>query len=223
MAFGGYVIWITLVFEILSLLYYVLNQKQIAKYSYIATTVFGTVATIQLFYFFIVKDFSVEYVAAYCSRDLSLFYSISAFWAGQQGSFLLWLFFALVVGIFLFTIDEKWKKEVMIFYNVQVLALIILLLKQNPFKLSAQVPPDGTGLNPLLVNPWMAIHPPMMFLGYAAYGVMFAFVMAALWKKDISTWVDVSIRWIVFAWLTLGIGIILGGYWAYETLGWGGY
>jgi cytochrome c-type biogenesis protein CcmF len=223
MAFGGYVIWITLVFEILTLLYYVLNQKKLAKYGYIATTVFGTVATIQLFYFFIVKDFSVEYVAAFCSRDLSLFYSISAFWAGQQGSFLLWLFFALIMGIFLFTIDERWKKEVMIFYNVQVLALIILLLKQNPFKLSAQIPPDGTGLNPLLINPWMAIHPPMMFLGYAAYGVMFAFIIAALWKKDISTWVEVSIRWIVFAWLTLGIGIILGGYWAYETLGWGGY
>jgi len=223
MAFGGYVIWVALLCEILSLLYYSINQKQLAQYSYIATTILGTVATIQLFYFFIVKDFSVEYVAAFCSRDLSLFYSISAFWAGQQGSFLLWLFFALIMGIFLFTIDERWKREVMIFYNVQVLALIILLLKQNPFNLSTLVPPDGTGLNPLLINPWMAIHPPMMFLGYAAYGVMFAFIIAALWKKDISTWVDVSIRWIVFAWLTLGIGIILGGYWAYETLGWGGY
>ncbi|HUT84401.1 MAG TPA: cytochrome c biogenesis protein CcsA [Thermodesulfobacteriota bacterium] len=223
MAFGGYVIWITLVFEILTLLYYIFNQKQIARYSYIATTVLGTVATVQLFYFFVVKDFSVEYVAAFCSNDLSLFYTISAFWAGQQGSFLLWLFLALVMGIFLFRTDEKWQQEVMIFYNVQILALLVLLLKQNPFKLSAQIPPDGTGLNPLLINPWMAIHPPMMFLGYAAYGVMFAFIIAALWKKDISTWIDVSIRWIVFAWLTLGIGIILGGYWAYETLGWGGY
>jgi cytochrome c-type biogenesis protein CcmF len=222
-AFGGYVIWIALVFEILTLLYYVINQKQLAQYCYIATTVFGTVATIQLFYFFIVKDFSVEYVAAFCSNDLPLFYSISAFWAGQQGSFLLWLFLAVVMGIFLFRTDEKWQREVMIFYNVQILALLVLLLKQNPFKLLPQIPPDGTGLNPLLINPWMAIHPPMMFLGYAAYGVMFAFIMAALWKKDISTWVDVSIRWIVFAWLTLGIGIILGGYWAYETLGWGGY
>ena len=223
MAFGGYVIWVALLCEILSLLYYSINQKHLARYCYLATTVFGTVATIQLFYFFIVKDFSVEYVAAYCSNDLSLFYRISAFWAGQQGSFLLWLFIALVMGIFLFRTDEKWQREVMIFYNVQILALLILLLKQSPFKLLSQIPPDGTGLNPLLVNPWMAIHPPMMFLGYAAYGVMFAFIMAALWKKDISTWIDVSIRWIVFAWLTLGIGIILGGYWAYETLGWGGY
>lgn len=223
MAFGGYVIWFALVCGILSLLYYSINQKQLARYCYLATTVFGTVATIQLFYLFIVKDFSVEYVAAFCSNDLSLFYRISAFWAGQQGSFLLWLFIALVMGIFLFRIDEKWQREVMIFYNVQIFALIVLLLKQNPFKLLPQIPPDGTGLNPLLMNPWMAIHPPMMFLGYAAYGVVFAFIMAALWKKDISTWVEVSTRWIVFAWLTLGIGIILGGYWAYETLGWGGY
>ena len=223
MAFGGYVIWISLVFEVLTLLAYTLNQKQWARYCYVITTVLGTVATVQLFYFFIAKDFSIEYVAAFSARDLPLFYRISAFWAGQQGSFLLWLYFALVMGLFLFKVDEKWQQKVMIFYNIEVLALLLLLVKQNPFLLSPQVPPDGQGLNPLLVNPWMAIHPPMMFLGYAAYGVTFAFIMAALWKKDISTWVDVSIRWTVFAWLTLGIGIILGGYWAYETLGWGGY
>lgn len=223
MALGGYLIWAAFVFCLLTLLAYILDRRGWTGYGYVTMTLFLIAPSVLLFYHFISRDFSIEYVAAYSSSDLPMIYTISAFWAGQEGSFLLWAVIAACVGLFLLNVKWEWQRPVMICYNAILLSLLVLLLKQSPFVLLERVPPDGNGLNPLLQNPWMAIHPPMMFLGYAAYGFPFAFVMAALWKKEISHWVEISYRWLVFSWLSLGVGIILGGYWAYETLGWGGY
>ena len=85
------------------------------------------------------------------------------------------------------------------------------------------IPPDGAGLNPLLQDPWMVAHPPVLFIGYAAATVPFAYAIAALLRKDFSTWIERSRRWTLFTMTSLGIGIFLGGYWAYKVLGWGGY
>jgi cytochrome c-type biogenesis protein CcmF len=97
------------------------------------------------------------------------------------------------------------------------------MLAQSPFALLKDVPIDGAGLNPLLQNPWMAIHPPILFVGYAGLAIPFAYAIAALWKRDYKDWADVAWPWTLFSWLFLGAGIAIGAFWAYETLGWGGY
>ncbi|NIQ91817.1 MAG: cytochrome C biogenesis protein, partial [Deltaproteobacteria bacterium] len=82
---------------------------------------------------------------------------------------------------------------------------------------------DGQGLNMLLQDPWMVIHPPVVFLGYAAFTIPFAYAIAALWRREYDTWIQPALPWTVFAFLSLGAGIIIGGYWSYKVLGWGGY
>jgi cytochrome c-type biogenesis protein CcmF len=116
----------------------------------------------------------------------------------------------------------------MIVYNLTLISLIVILLRQSPFRFleglpPGQVPSDGQGLNPLLQNPWMTIHPPIMFLGYAATAVPFAFAIAALWQRRYDEWIRASLPWALTTVVTLGCAILLGGYWAYVTLGWGGY
>jgi cytochrome c-type biogenesis protein CcmF len=103
------------------------------------------------------------------------------------------------------------------------LFLTILLIKQSPFKLLDAVPPDGQGLNMLLQDPWMVIHPPVVFLGYAAFTIPFAYAVAALWRREYDAWTQPALPWTVFAFLSLGAGIIIGGFWSYKVLGWGGY
>ncbi len=116
----------------------------------------------------------------------------------------------------------------MVVYNLTLLSLILLLVKQDPFRFhegltAALIPMDGQGLNPLLQNYWMVIHPPIMFIGYASLGIPFAFAIAALWMKKYDEWTKVSMPWVLLSLASLGTAIMLGGYWAYETLGWGGY
>ncbi len=101
--------------------------------------------------------------------------------------------------------------------------LFLLMISKSPFEISQSVPQDGEGMNPLLQDLWMAIHPPILFMGYAATVFPFALVISALWKKDFDHWFSSGFSWTLFATLTLGAGIIIGGFWAYEVLGWGGY
>ena len=177
-------------------------------------------------------NFQVNYVYNYSSRDLNPFYLFSTFWAGQEGTFLLWLFYGTIYGIILMATIGR-RRPLVLFYImlVQVFILLILLAK-NPFAMIWHVfdqvpvgfmPPDGAGLNPLLQNPWMVIHPPTLFVGYSSTMVVFAFVMDALARRDFQDWVKQVQPWAVFSAMILGTGIILGGYWAYVTLGWGGY
>ncbi|MGH9316862.1 MAG: heme lyase CcmF/NrfE family subunit [Thermoanaerobaculia bacterium] len=168
--------------------------------------------------------FDVSYVNAYSSRDLPLHYLISCFWGGQEGSFLLWCFWGALIGLVVWRSAKELEAPVMIVYLSTFLGIIAILCKQSPFKLlPPPVPADGVGLNPLLQDPWMVIHPPMMFSGFASLSVPFAFAIAALWKKRWDGWVVRAIPWALFTFLTLGTAILMGGYWAYKTLGWGGY
>ncbi len=123
---------------------------------------------------------------------------------------------------------RHYESRVMVVYNATLLSLIVLLLRQNPFRFhqgltAGNIPMDGQGLNPLLQNPWMVIHPPIMFIGYASLAIPFAFAIAALWMRRYDEWTRVSLPWVLLTLGTLGTAIMLGGYWAYETLGWGGY
>ncbi len=168
--------------------------------------------------------FDVSYVNAYSARDLPLHFLISTFWAGQEGSFLLWCFWGAIIGLFVWRSAKEQEAPVMIVYLATFLGIIAILCKQSPFKLlPPPVPEDGVGLNPLLQDPWMVIHPPVMFCGFASLSVPFAFAIAALWKKRWDGWVTRAIPWALLTFCTLGTAILMGGYWAYKTLGWGGY
>jgi cytochrome c-type biogenesis protein CcmF len=170
-------------------------------------------------------DFRLSYVAGYSSRDLPLIYLVSSFWAGQQGTYLLWAFLGALVGYPLFRKRSWQPAAVMAAYVPTILFMLALMLHPdgNPFKLVAQVPPDGRGLNPLLQDPWMACHPPVIFLGYVAMTVPAVLALTAIFKKEEEPWLGPAIRWALIGFVTLGVGIIMGGFWAYKVLGWGGY
>jgi cytochrome c-type biogenesis protein CcmF len=177
--------------------------------------------------------FEWQYVFSYSSKDMSTFYLTSSFWGGQEGTFLLWLALGSLYGAFI--ISKKLKDEalVMSFLLLVQAFIAVILIKKNPFAYvwdvfpnhfqAGEVPVDGRGLNPLLQNPWMIIHPPILFVGYSSTSILFAFAMSALVKKNYNTWIHNVFPYAVFVALALGTGIILGGYWAYTTLGWGGY
>ena len=178
-------------------------------------------------------QFEWQYVFNYSSKDMSTFYLTSSFWGGQEGTFLLWLVMGSIYGAFI--ISKKLNDEALVMsFLVLVQAFIaVILIKKNPFINVwdifpnhfnvGEVPIDGRGLNPLLQNPWMIIHPPVLFIGYSSTSILFAFAMSALVKKNFDNWINNVFPYAIFVSLSLGTGIILGGYWAYTTLGWGGY
>lgn len=186
------------------------------------------VASAVLLYLIVTHDFRLHYVFSYSDRELPLPYLVSTFWAGQEGSFLLWLLCGAVIGLPLARFARHYEDRALLVYNLTLFALLLLLLISSPFRFleglaPGQMPFDGQGLNPLLQNPWMTIHPPVMFLGYAATAVPFALAVAALWERRYDEWIRVALPWALVSVVSLGAGISLGGYWAYVTLGWGGY
>jgi cytochrome c-type biogenesis protein CcmF len=195
----------------------------VARYSFTGFVALMTLASIFLMLAILKHEFIYSYVVKYSSRDLPLQYLISSFWAGQEGSFLLWVLLGAWLGLFVMHMAGEMEPQVMFIYNLNNLFLMILLIKQSPFKLLPSAPADGQGLNMLLQDPWMVIHPPVVFLGYAAYTIPFAYAVAALWRREYDNWIRPALPWTVFAFLSLGAGIIIGGYWSYKVLGWGGY
>jgi cytochrome c-type biogenesis protein CcmF len=170
------------------------------------------------------RDYRIEYVEQYSGNDLPTNFQFAAFWAGQKGSFLIWLLWGSLLGIPLFrTAGAKTEAQVMSVYLLTQLGLLFILVRESPFVMLTETPLDGAGLNPLLQDYWMVIHPPIMFIGYALTATPFAFAIAALLKKDFSSWAARAFPWALAGFLVLGTAILLGGYWAYKTLGWGGY
>lgn len=171
------------------------------------------------------SDFRVVYVANFSSSDLPWYYKLSSAWAGQEGSFLLWAFWTALLGLLLIRRLQRYEPLTMAVYSSILAFLMAILTKQSPFLLypPSEVPPEGMGLNPLLQNYWMAIHPPTIFIGFAALGIPFSIAVAALLRKDWDGWAQIALPFVILCWVTLGAGLILGGYWAYVTLGWGGF
>ncbi|MGE5315878.1 MAG: cytochrome c biogenesis protein CcsA [Acidobacteriota bacterium] len=180
-------------------------------------------------------DFSYAYVFNYSSRELPLHFLISSFYAGQEGSFLFW---TLCSGILSFVLVGSLRKKpmeapVMAVFLATQLFLLVLLSAKSPFQsiydafpgqlAPGQLPQNGQGLNPLLQNIWMVAHPPVLFVGFALTAIPFAFAIAALWKRVYTQWIVNALPWSIAAALILGLGIMLGAYWAYGILGWGGY
>jgi len=178
---------------------------------------------------FVTDDFSVAYVAQNSNSQLPLLYKVSAFWGGHEGSLYLWLTvlagYTVVVGL---QGRRRFPEHVPLVLAAQGWLLVgflgLILFLSSPFERLLLIPVDGRELNPLLQDPGMAFHPPMLYLGYVGFSVPFAFAMAALasgWRSD--EWVPLVRSWVRLAWLFLTTGIVLGGWWAYYELGWGGY
>lgn len=187
----------------------------------VSTGLIGTAAA-YLLYIILSNQYQFAYVYSYSSRDLALAYKISAFWAGQEGSFMLWLLFHAGFGLLLLRHSNKSPASMAVYSILQGLLLIILLAK-SPFMMLSEPQLDGAGLNPLLQDPWMVIHPPIVFLGYAGLAVPFAYAMDGLITGRHEYWLKPALPWALISWSALGAGIFIGGFWAYKVLGWGGY
>ena len=192
---------------------------------------FVFLATFILSYQLIISNFDLDYVARYSSLETPTMYKISALWAGQSGSLLFWLFI-LSVYTTITTIQNQNKHNrlmpwvIITLASVQMFFLVLTNFVTNPFMPTEAdfVVANGNGLNPLLQNVTMAIHPPTLYLGYVGFSVPFGFAISALMNRDTSPlWIQSIRRWTLVAWLFLSVGIILGGWWAYQELGWGGY
>jgi cytochrome c-type biogenesis protein CcmF len=173
-------------------------------------------------------DFSFQYVADHTSRELPLGYTLTAFWGGQEGSLLLWLLVLCGYAAAAVLTGRRAGREVLA-WVVPVLGLVgtffavLLVFVASPFATQAAAA-DGAGLNPSLQNPYMAIHPPMLYLGYVGLTIPFAFAMGALLaRRTDERWIVATRRWTLAAWAFLGIGQLLGAHWAYVEVGWGGY
>ncbi len=227
--FGDLVIFATAVSLVLSLVFYSMAWRgkdeylNLARNFYYASTGLIVVTIAVLFYLILTHDFTVAYVYSYSSTDLPLGYLISTLWGGQEGTFLLWIFFTSILGVVMLRTAGDFEKGNMVFVNLFIISIIIILIKKSPFELLPVFRTEGAGLNPLLQNFWMQIHPPIMFVGFSGAVFPFAFAMTGLVERKYTQWAESARKWTVFAWLTLGVSLVMGGYWAYITLGWGGF
>jgi cytochrome c-type biogenesis protein CcmF len=200
-------------------------SERLFRLAYSAMTLALAFASSVLMAAILWHDFRFEYVVSHSSRDLPTLYLVSSFWAGQAGTYLLWALLAALLGYALFRRSSWEPAAVMSCYMPTIGFLLALMLDPagNPFRMLEVAPPDGHGLNPLLQDPWMASHPPLVFLGYAAATVPAILALVALFKRLHEDWLAPALRWALAAFICLGSGIILGGFWAYKVLGWGGY
>jgi cytochrome c-type biogenesis protein CcmF len=187
------------------------------------------VASIALWRAFLANDFSLQYVWAYSNIDLDFFYKFSSFWGGQKGSLLFW---TLILTTYMMVVHVQNRKQnlrlvpiaLAVMMVITLFFLVLLNFSTNPFERIPLPPADGRGLNPLLQNYWMVIHPPTLYLGYVGFTVPFAFAVAALLTKNLDdSWIRLTRKWTLVSWFFLCMGNLFGAQWAYVELGWGGY
>ncbi len=207
-----------------------------------------TLASLCLIYLLVAGQYEIEYVANVSSRAMPTYLKITALWGGQAGSLLFWSW--LMASFSALAMLRKWDRDYALMPYVIAVTMITLgffvglvVFVENPFARIWQlpsgeqviamlqpagtqqfIPPDGQGLNPLLRHPGMIIHPPMLYLGFVSFVIPYAFAMAALIaRRTDDEWIRTTRRWTLVGWLFLSLGLILGGRWAYDVLGWGGY
>lgn len=204
------------------------NLRKYLNYLVFLPLIFSLLSSAILLNAFLSRNFQVDYVARYSSSDLPLFYTITAFWAGQEGSLLLWvLLLSIFTIVFWFSVKEKKYSgpALGIISIVLTFFFLVVSIPANPFKLLPQPMREGFGLNPLLQNLGMVFHPPTVFFAYALFTFPFAISLAVLLTKSFNNkeWLRDMRIWTIFAWLFIGIGNVLGALWAYVELGWGGF
>ncbi|MDB5192744.1 MAG: cytochrome c heme lyase subunit CcmF [Segetibacter sp.] len=228
-----------------------INEKKswtrLARGAFLAETISVIALFVTLYYIISNHLFEYKYAWQHSSRSLQVEYLLSCFWEGQEGSFMLWSFWHCVLGWILIWRAKNWEAPVMTvlsfaqftlatmlvgiyFFNVKVGSSPFVLLRNEMDNAPIFSQPnylefvkDGNGLNALLQNYWMVIHPPILFLGFASTIVPFAYAMAGLWTRDHNGWTKPAIPWAAFSGGILGLGIMMGAAWAYESLTFGGY
>lgn len=204
-----------------ALLFSLCKKNSVDKKFALLSTALIICASLYLWFLIFTDDFSVQYVASYSSTTLPPLYKISAFWAGQQGSFLFWLLVHSIVGAILIFRNTHYQ-ILRIYFALQIMLLVFV--SSSPFAENPVQVSEGVGLNPMLQDFWMAIHPPIIFVGYALLAVPISFSLGSLAISAASkNWLEPARKWTLAATGFLGAGIFIGGYWAYKVLGWGGY
>jgi cytochrome c-type biogenesis protein CcmF len=176
-----------------------------------------------LAHLFLAHDFRYAYVANYSSRAMEKRYVFASFWGGQEGTFLLWALWSTMLASLLLRLKTRIAPTAIFFANWAPIFLLLILTVQSPFRLLAKPALDGAGLNPLLQDPWMTIHPPTLFLGYSSLIIPFALALATLIHRDESAWIKSAPPFVLLSTVILGTGFTMGGMWAYKVLGWGGF
>lgn len=222
------------------------SWKKLARIGFWINAVSVVAIGATLFYIIYNHLFEYNYAWAHSSKTLPTYYIISSFWEGQEGSFWLWMFWQTVLGAILLFKAKSWESSVMTFVMLCQAFLASMLVGVELFGLRIGSSPfillreamdipifkqanylslitDGNGLNPLLQNYWMVIHPPTLFLGFASMIVPFAYATGALWTRRYKEWINAALPWALFAVMILGAGIIMGSFWAYEALNFGGF
>lgn len=250
---GPYLLYGAFAAALLSSILYFLTSGGKANYIKQARMLFhaSAILTISsaayLLYLIISHQFQYTYVWNYSSKDLPWNLLIATFYAGQEGSFHLWAVLMSILGVFLLPYlanrdaekingadeTDKYEPLVMGVFTLLSSFLVLIMIIKSPylfvwdsFPTDVQmgfIPEDGRGLNPLLQNFWMSIHPPILFVGFTSLSIPFSFAIAALIKNRYDKWMKLALPWTLFGGMVLGLGIMLGGYWAYGVLGWGGY
>ena len=200
-----------------------------SKVSLSWSAVMCLVAAIILWYSYYQRDYSILYIAKTSSNDLPSIYTFTAFWSSLEGSHFLWTLTLSIIAVIVMWTHSRENEHIMP-YVVASLAIVLawmfylLTSYSDPFVRQLPTPPNGNGMNELLQNPYMTIHPPLLFLGYTGLAVPFGYAIAALCYGDITEgWLKTVRRWTLFAWVVLTAAISLGGRWAYVELGWAGY
>ncbi len=201
----------------------------VARLSLYVNLALVTLAIATIVHAFVIKDFSVSYVAQNSNSQLPLIYRVTALWGAHEGSLMLWLWYLVLFSALAGYLHHKTHPLSMPYVlatlaGIQIGFLSFILFLSSPFIEIHPALPEGRDLNPLLQDPGLIFHPPLLYMGYVGFSVPFAFAIAALVRGQITTeWVVATRRWSLFAWIALTTGIMLGGYWSYYELGWGGY
>lgn len=233
---GQFATSLALVLTIYAFVQSILSARRNARYllvtarnAIIANFALSTLGCAVLIWAFVTSDFSVAYVAQNSNLSLPMLYKVTALWGAHEGSLYLWLWYLTLfsaAAVWLhwreYPLSMPWVIATLAAVQFGFLAFIVFL--SNPFIIVTPTPLNGQDLNPLLQDPGLAFHPPVLYLGYVGFVVPFAFAIASLIRGHTGVeWVSVVRRWTLFAWTALTSGIIFGGYWAYYELGWGGY
>ncbi len=234
-----HIFFITAVLSCVSFFLTHLGKEKFLKFGrlFYHITAVGILSTAAyLMYLILTHQFQFAYIWEQSSTDLQLPLLMSTFYSGQEGSFMLWTTMTAIIGIFLLNYVSKGDRlepQVMSVFTLIIAFLGFILILKSPFlyvweKFAGDVeygyiPAEGRGLNPLLQNFWIVIHPPTLFVGFSSLAAPFCFAIGTLMKNRYDDWIKFSMPWLLFSGMILGLGIMMGGYWAYGVLGWGGY
>ncbi len=201
------------------------KKPKLLNYSLLSSLGIQTASLILLIYFFYTTNLDYKYVSDYSSKDLDLFYKLSGLWAGRDGTLLIWVWSATLFMVLerkYNTNNDKQKELTTTICCLLIFSLSLIQLYINPFTKNEITPEVGNGLNPLLLSPYMIVHPPIVFISYGMIVLLYAAGMAHLITGE-ENWNESIKRWGRASWIGMSMALILGGYWAYVTLGWGGY